>query len=333
MKRSILTGLLPLLALAAAGCSSGNGGTIDALTDPDAVEEAETGCTTDTECNDDVDCTIDTCGFGGICSHTPVNSECGPGQECDEEEGCVDIGCTADPDCNDDIGCTEDLCGAGGVCSNVPRDDLCEADQTCSPTSGCTSPCLVDEDCSNGVFCDGAEDCEPEFGCLPPAAPEDCDDNDDCTQDDCDAELDRCVNTCVPSATCECPFDPNDAYNACYTIAPAVTQRCAFGRVNYNISQICFSISGPALEATVGPLFHGTSNVFTQVPAPTGRDFSVGQVISGGCEEHYTVTGSFTTTPTTFEGTWTTDFVDFDGYSCSVSGCSDMSREITGTRE
>ncbi len=329
-KRSLTILVVALTMLPALRCTSGEDGTTDVLTEPEA-EETAGECTSDAECDDGIDCTLDTCGFGGVCSHTAIDSQCAEGQVCDETLGCVDAGCTTDIDCDDGIACTEDLCGAGGECSIIPLNERCAEDETCSITNGCISQCLEDADCDNGDFCDGQETCLPEFGCMPPDEPRDCDDNDPCTEDSCNVEENRCINSCVPSAECECPFFPDESYNACYTIAPAPQQRCAFGAVNYNISQVCFTIDGPALIATVGLVFHDSSQQFTQVPAPAGRDFNVTYVISGGCEEHYGISGTFSD-GSHFDGLWTANFVDYDGYSCALSRCSDQGIMVSGIR-
>jgi hypothetical protein len=326
--------ILPLLAAAfLAGCSSGTDQPLDVqvdrdLADPEVAAEAE--CAADPDCDDGFDCTVDSCAVGGVCSHTPIHSLCAEGQRCEVGRGCIDIGCTSDADCNDDIDCTQDICGAGGACANVPLDSRCGPDETCSPTLGCITPCMDDPDCANGIFCDGVEQCHFEFGCQP-GEPRDCNDNDPCTEDFCDTVADACVNTCVPSATCTCPFLPSEAYNACYSLSAPVQESCAMAMFNFTVSQVCFTLTGSALQAQATP-FRGAGATLTQIfTEPPGPDFDVTYVISGGCEEQYGMTGTFTDNAH-FDGTWTSNFIDHDGFSCMLGGCPNQAVLVTGTK-
>ncbi|MGB0714310.1 MAG: IPTL-CTERM sorting domain-containing protein [Phycisphaerae bacterium] len=54
-------------------------------------------------------------------------------------------------------------------------------------------PCVVDADCDDGVFCNGAEACVSGV-CQNGTAP-DCDDSIDCTVDSCDTNTDSCQNS------------------------------------------------------------------------------------------------------------------------------------------
>ena len=53
--------------------------------------------------------------------------------------------------------------------------------------------CTADDDCDDGVFCNGAEVCDATSGCIS-GVPPDCDDGVDCTADLCDQVTDACVN-------------------------------------------------------------------------------------------------------------------------------------------
>ncbi len=53
------------------------------------------------------------------------------------------------------------------------------------------APCTDDDDCDNGVFCDGEETCGDDGECQSGDEP-DCDDADPCTMDFCDADSDSC---------------------------------------------------------------------------------------------------------------------------------------------
>ncbi len=153
-------------------------------------------------CDDSVACTEDICDPDeGRCVHHPDHDQCDddelctsagclPGQPCVEDSDCVDdtfcngnehcdpeFGCQAgsEPDCDDGVDCTADTC-------DLTRDDCLHAP--------------VDEVCTDETFCNGAELCHVTEGCGPGEAP-DCDDELDCTDDECSIELDVCVNTSV----------------------------------------------------------------------------------------------------------------------------------------
>ncbi|MBW2263315.1 MAG: hypothetical protein JRG91_15210, partial [Deltaproteobacteria bacterium] len=54
------------------------------------------------------------------------------------------------------------------------------------------TPCTSDDECDNGLFCDGEETCDS--GECQPGTAVDCDDSDPCTMDSCDDDLGTCVN-------------------------------------------------------------------------------------------------------------------------------------------
>ncbi len=282
----------------------------------------EGGCETDDECDDEIDCTLDVCGVDG-CEHLPQDALCSDGQVCDVAAGCIDAGCEGDDDCDDDIDCTIDVCNVDGSCTHTPDNSRCEGEQVCYATVGCSDPCEDDEDCDDGNFCNGAETCEPEFGCVEADEPRDCDDNDECTIDRCDLELDECVyelNTEVEG--CD-TFDPSRHLNGCFTITPRVNQRCAFSEYHYNTDQVCFELLGSALAITTGD---GVLDL-TQNPVSGDASFSADQTISGGCNEVYRLSGTFTDA-NHFSGSWTTEFY---GAGC-LGLCHGSSTPVTGTR-
>ena len=74
-------------------------------------------------------------------------------------------------------------------------------------------PCVLDEHCDDGQWCNGEETCAA--GLCQAGTPVTCDDADDCTEDTCDEVLDTCVFTCdaagVEDPCCEeavCEGDP-----------------------------------------------------------------------------------------------------------------------------
>lgn len=154
------------------------------------------------------------------CPNDPLKTEpgiCGCGlleNECD--------GCTNDLDCDDGVVCTEDTCNTQTAnCVFVPNDtscddgDLCTIDTCdpdfgcnneavtcavlflCNPTTGVCEPeeaCKTNEDCDDGLFCNGAETCDVLTRCQL-GTPPTCDDTIPCTDDTCDPITDACAHT------------------------------------------------------------------------------------------------------------------------------------------
>jgi len=151
-------------------------------TDPGAASD---GCLAGTapDCTDAYACTDDACdpaanGGAGACVNTPDDTFCDNSQFCDGDETCV----PGDP------GAGADGCLAGAdPCPNTNCDEVNDV---------CTG-CLNDADCDDGQFCNGVETCDTGNGVCIPGTEPDCDDNDLCTTDSCDQELDECVNEIV----------------------------------------------------------------------------------------------------------------------------------------
>jgi hypothetical protein len=122
------------------------------------------------------------------------------------------------------------------------HDDLIFAVETVAPV------CVVDADCSNGLFCDGAEVCNA--GVCEPGAPPVCDDGVACTVDACNEASDSCDNapdnglcdnglfcdgaeTCDPVLDCQPGGDPcpgqvcDEGSNSC--VACIVDADCSNG--------------------------------------------------------------------------------------------------------
>ena len=183
-------------------------------------------------CSDGIECTIDSCVEKGACVHTPQDSICSDGDDCNGIEVCNrKKGCLSGPPpvCNDGVGCTVDTCdpltgqcvyNSDDVCSDG---QFCNGVETCDPINGClpgTAPdcgdgvaCTIDlcnpqlnacehipDDslCTNGLFCDGLEICDYLFGCVD-GTPPDCDDGVPCTADSCDEPNDECLHAPNPN--------------------------------------------------------------------------------------------------------------------------------------
>jgi hypothetical protein len=175
------------------------------------------------DCDDDNSCTTDSCNAVTGCVHLNRTGSCDDDNPCTDNDACAAGVCVGTPkNCSDSVPCTVDRC-VNGLCENVPENsrcsngDWCDGTEICDAVLGClpgTPPCEdniactvdgcnPDEQtcthtpnhalCSNGLFCDGAEQCSPTLGCVP-GTPPDCDDQIDCTIDDCDNQAGECVH-------------------------------------------------------------------------------------------------------------------------------------------
>lgn len=139
--------------------------------------------------------------------------------------------CTTDVECDDADGCTLDGCvidgDAVGVCNNTLR---CVDAAHC--LEGACVECLDSAECDDADTCDGVETCEPVGTCRP-GLPPDCDDNDPCTVDLCNA-IAGCSNTavqCGPGEPCidgMC-YDPCDGDADCDDEDVCTTEACVDG--------------------------------------------------------------------------------------------------------
>jgi len=199
MKKSVI--IILGLALMQFGCSDnestptggsgGNGGTAGTgggMGGTGGGGEGGTGgaplaCTEAADCNDDNVCTIDFCNpETDLCSNPPVAEE----TMCDDNGGlglCSEGTCAPVcdvKDCSDGNDCTQDNCNAAdGVCSNPNEAD----DTACSDNTGtCQSGACV-------LRCaDAATRCE---------------DNEECTDNDCNPADGVCLNTPRTGQLCD----------------------------------------------------------------------------------------------------------------------------------
>ena len=175
------------------------------------------------QCADRSDCTTDVCDEEAErCDYVPDDSQCAPGQFCRSKGGCftpsqcaVDADCddgllcngtercvvdTCEPgdpvECGDGIACTEDTCVEGtGACQSVSNHANCLPTELCVVGVGCSPrpPCTRDDDCDDGVFCNGRERCVDDV--CQPGQPQVVVDAVDCTIDQCNESLNMVVNT------------------------------------------------------------------------------------------------------------------------------------------
>lgn len=158
-------------------------------------------------CDDGNPCTTDNCLALSGCEHTPVanGTSCTDNNACNGAETCQAGTCTAGapPDCDDNNACSTD---------------------SCNPASGCAHGFLANgTQCGNNSVCDGLETCQG--GSCATAPPLNCDDNNACTVDDCNA-LSGCTHT--PISGCR----PCSNNNDCNDGDPCTTDMC-----NSNVCQ------------------------------------------------------------------------------------------------
>ena len=174
-------------------------------------------------CDDGIACTVDSCDEDSdACQALADDSLCEQDQECDPDQGgCVDLGCTQDTECDDglycngqetcdngdclagtaivcddSIDCTVDSCDeANDACRYAADHSLCNQGELCDPDqAGCvTVPCEEDNECDDGLYCNGQEICEGSTCAGGEAVV--CDDSVECTLDACNEDSDACEST------------------------------------------------------------------------------------------------------------------------------------------
>ena len=230
-----------------AGCDDGNAcnGVEQCVIGGSGVAACQAGAAPN--CNDNNVCTDDTCNSASGCVHTPVNGRsCSDGDPCNGQEVCNATGtCVAGTPlvCNDNNPCTNDACvsGTGCVFTNSSAGTLCSDGNACNGVETCngSGACIagIAPNCNDGNACTsdscvattplGSDPCRhtndpsgtscSNDACHPAACnasgncivgtPLNCDDNNTCTFDSCDATL-GCQhsiltgNTCVPTNAC-----------------------------------------------------------------------------------------------------------------------------------
>ncbi len=142
-----------------------------------------TVCTDDADCDDGNSCTDDSCNSDlGLCVSTPSapGTGCENGGTCDGEGACVP---------------------AGGLCDDVVCEDLGECVVNgCNPANGqCEASDAPDDTPCTGGTCQGGV-CEPTDLCADAATR--CDDGNECTDTDCDADTGDCLATPLEGQAC-----------------------------------------------------------------------------------------------------------------------------------
>jgi len=135
-------------------------------------------------------------------------------------------------------------------------------------------PCTSDEECGNGVYCDGMEYCHPAGECRRSPAI-DCGDGNGCTTDSCNETTDSCDNVLIdgdgdgyPPESC----GGNDCNDTDVSIHPDATDPCGDG-----IDQDC-----DGADSTSGTC---DCPIDLTVPStPTGDTTGYGSTTTGSCD-------------------------------------------------
>lgn len=191
-------------------------------------------------CNDGSPCTLDSCDPAIGCVYTPYVPEVNPcliaSSPCTEAETCIDGECRGLPkSCDDANPCTIDSCNPVNGCHNDTTLGACDDGNPCTIGESCIDGACgalrgagVPNDCDDDNDCT-LDDCSPAVGCMhaPTAglcqdldpcrsAPngicqdgvcqslgkKDCDDNQPCTVDSCDA-FGNCIHTLTVGSACD----------------------------------------------------------------------------------------------------------------------------------
>jgi hypothetical protein len=221
-------------------------------------------------------------------------------------------------DCPDGIGgtCDPAVCGDGHVLADTEDCDDGNHDNTdaCTDDTANGGSC-EDAVCGDGFEWDGMEGCDdgnhintddcPD-GVSGTCEPYTCgDDFVHATEEECDPpDGTTCDTHCLDMSA---PLDPA----GCYNVFPAPNMYCASGLLQFNFSCMTINVFGgtnitvSANSATIQPCtMSGTVDA--------AGDFSATCTYTGGCDEIYTITGTFTDSDN-WTGIFEADFVGFCG--------------------
>jgi len=150
----------------------------DACTTGDACSAGACQGGPPVDCDDGDVCTDDTCHDVVGCINTNNTAACEDGDACTVGDTCADGTCTAGApaDCDDDNVCTDDGCDSSTGCTHTPNAADCDDGDACTTSDAC----------ANGTCYAGM--------------PVDCDDDNPCTDDDCDHTT-GCTNTDKPEGS------------------------------------------------------------------------------------------------------------------------------------
>lgn len=176
-------------------------------------------------CDDGNTCTADTCNAELGCIHTPnSDGDCNDGNKCTDPDLCMDGVCIGQAiDCEEGNPCTLNSCLPATGCQFEELSGACEDGNLCTTGDECIDAvckgvelvCVADDNPCTNDFCDPAAGCvhEPndlpcddgnactladhcvEGECVPGELLYECDDENPCTTDSCNADTGECIYT------------------------------------------------------------------------------------------------------------------------------------------
>ena len=136
-------------------------------------------CTESADCDDGNPCSVNTCA-DNVCGTVMAAN----GNACESLSG---IGT-----CSNGL-CISEGCGDGVV-------DVAGGEQCDDNSAGCVAcqfVCENDDECRDGVYCNGEETCNVSDHVCVPGTPLTCDDGDECTADACSESSQTCLNPLI----------------------------------------------------------------------------------------------------------------------------------------
>lgn len=135
---------------------------------------------------------------------------------CDDEGGSSDTpdaGQDVDEDTDTDTPDTDDLCeevdcGDNGTCEPTSGECVCDSGFTLVDGTCEAEVCAADEDCDDGLACNGVEICDTEGNACVPGAPVECAEDEVCVEEE---GVGPCLTVCdVPQAPVLSPIDDDE---------------------------------------------------------------------------------------------------------------------------
>jgi len=193
-------------------------------------------------CDDGNNCTVDTCVEDtGECDYTLgdcFDHDICTADSCDAQVGCVFTviqdcqGCQTNADCDDGVACTVDACVEANPLSvddpNYSGNGFQHPPKYCTYRSICVE-CETDDECDLAMaknLCITAATCNAETGYCD-LEWVDCNDDDDCTTDDCNLFTGDCINTQI-AGCCEATSDCVDTNKCTGAFCKVADMECDF---------------------------------------------------------------------------------------------------------
>jgi hypothetical protein len=206
------------------GCDDG-----DECTSADTCSNGKCVSGKTLDCNDKNPCTVDSCDAKTGCVNANNSEPCDDGDACTTADSCSDSQCVGGkaPDCNDDDLCTDDSCNSSSGCANVYNTAACNDGNACTTVDACASgKCIgsTPPNCNDNNPCTH-DTCDAKTGCKSINNTAACNDGDECTTaDTCAAG--KCIGGKAPNC--------DDANLCTNDTCEAVT-----GCVNANNTAVC----------------------------------------------------------------------------------------------